>query len=175
MSREREVVLSNVNIFLGHSAKINWPKMESWSKEEETAAWKKNSLMRSFSSIPLLTPTLAGCFQAFVFSSFHFEQVPGALVFIIAYGGRSDQSQLSTDNSRDRHWKGNTFIFLSSWPTFLGRGPRKPRSSSWFAGRAMPPFIKLTMVFITFPLLYQNMNLPTQGILRFCCVFNHLV
>lgn len=91
----------------------------------------------------------------------------------------SDQSQLSADNSLDRHWKGNTFILLPSWSTVLGPGPRKARSSS-FVGWAVPPFIKLTLMFclfvfnnLSFP--YQTMNLPTQGILRFCCVFNHLV
>lgn len=56
---------------------------------------------------------------------------------------RSDQSQLSPDNSLDRHWKGNAFLFPSFWSTSSGLGPRKARASS-LASPAVPLFIKLT-------------------------------
>lgn len=97
-----------------------------------------------------------------------FKQVPGGLVFITAYGGRSDHAQLSTENSLDRHWKGNTFMFSFFLVHLFGTGTKKKPGFCHLPVLQCHYLLNSQQCFLQISFPYHNMNLPTQNILRFC-------
>lgn len=108
------MVLSSIHIFLGHSAKIKWPKSGSWNEEDHCL--KEAAHQCDPSPLPQADFHPPQLFSGLELSApLCFKPVPGGLVFITAFGGRSCQFQLGTEKSLDRHRKRNAFIFFFSF------------------------------------------------------------
>lgn len=158
------MVLSSIHIFLGHSAKIKWPKSGSWNEEDhclkEAVHQCDPSLLPQADFHP---PQLFSGLELWV--PLCFKPVPGGLVFITAFGGRSCQFQLGTEKSLDRNWKRNAFIFffffLPSLP-LQDRDQEKAKLLS-FANPAVLLFVELTLtLFIEFPFFIRIWTFPCK-------------
>ena len=149
----RKMVLSSINIFLGHGAEINWTEIGSWTTEDSCPKAAPHQRDPSATLPSELPPSLAAFWSL---SSFILQAGPRRSGFHYCLWRKVRAIPAE-------HWKQprqalerkHVHVFFFLGPPFWDRDQEKVRFLS-FASPAMPLFVKLmAMLFIDFLSLSQ--------------------